>query len=211
MTILTIPDNKWYQNHTPYIEPFPDTHVIAHIPADTITYEEPTIPRELIKPRVEPSTIHILYVHHSNNNVGNIEQINAFNTIFDNLRIPLVHTQIAPPTPPNIQINKSKKWNTITYPIRNLHQNNETPPLPDYETNKPLKFLPQYCYYTNGSFLPPQQSDDSWTREKARYGVCNHTKNIEPTIRLLDLQNSFRTELMAIHATLKIISKEYSN
>ena len=39
ITILTIPDNKWYHNHTPYIGPFPYTHVIAYIPADTITYE----------------------------------------------------------------------------------------------------------------------------------------------------------------------------
>ena len=65
-----------------------------------------------------------------------------------------------------IQVNKSKKWNAITYPITNLPQNNETPPLPDYETYKPLKFLPQYCYYTDGSFFPSQQIDDSWTREK---------------------------------------------
>ena len=49
ITILTILDNKWYQNHTPYIGPFLDTHVIAHIPADTITYEKPTIPLELNK------------------------------------------------------------------------------------------------------------------------------------------------------------------
>ena len=212
MTILTIPDSKWYQNHTLYIRPFPDTHVIAHIPADTIIYEEPTIPLELHKPRVlEPSTIHILCVHHINNNVGNIEQINALNTIFNTLQIPLVHTQIAPPTPPNILVNKSKKWNTITYPITNLRQNNETPPLPDYETNKPLKFLPQYCYYTNGSFLPLQQTDDSWTREKTGYGVYNRSKNIELAIRLLGLQNIFRAELMAIHATLKIINEEYPN
>ena len=161
VTILTILDNKWYQNHIPYIGPFPDTHVIAHILADTIIHEEPTIPLELNKPRVEPSTIHILCVHHSNNNVGNIEQINALNKKFNNLLIPLVHTQIVPSTPLNIQVNKSKKWNAITYPITNLPQNNETPSLPHYETNKPLKFLPQYCYYTNGSFLPPQQIDDS--------------------------------------------------
>ena len=142
VTILTILDNKRYQNHTLYIEPFLNTHVIAHIPADTITYEEPTIPLELNKSQVEPSTIYILCIHHNNNNVGNIEQINALNTIFNNLLIPLVHTQIAPPTPPNIQLNKSKKWNAITYPITNLPQNNETPPLPHYETNKPLKFPP---------------------------------------------------------------------
>ena len=209
MTILTIHDSKWYQNYTPYIGPSPDTHVIAHIQANTIIYEEPTIPLELNKPWIEPSTIHILCVHHSNNNVGNIEQINALNTILNTLQILLVHTQIAPPTPPNILLNKSKKWNTIIYPMTNLRQNNETPPLPHYETNKPFKFLPQYCYYTNGSFLPPQQTDNSWTREKGGYGVYNLSKNIELAIRLPGLRNIFKAELMAIHATLKIINEEY--
>ena len=142
ITILTIPNNKWYQNHTPHIGSFLDTHVIAHIPKDTITYEEPTIPLELNKPRVEPSTIHILCVHHGNNNVGNNVQINALTTIFNNLLILLVHTQIAPPTPPNIQVYKSKKWNALTYPITNLLQNNEIPPLPNYETNIPLYNTP---------------------------------------------------------------------
>ena len=120
ITILIIPDNKWYQNHIPHIGPFRDTHVIAHIPANTITYEEPIIPIEMNKPRVEPSTIQILCIHHGNNNIGNIEQINTLTTIFNNLQIPQVHTQIAPPTPPNIQLNKNKKWNALTYPITNL-------------------------------------------------------------------------------------------
>ena len=140
ITILTILDNKWYQNHTPYTGFFLDTYIIAHIPTYIITYEEPTIPLELNKPRVEPSTIHILYVQYGNNNVGNIEQINVLITIFNNLLIPLLHTQIVSPTPPNIQVKKSKKWNAHTYPITYLAQNNKTPPLPNYETNKPLKF-----------------------------------------------------------------------
>ena len=109
-------------------------------------------------------------------------------TQFSSVRMPLVHTQIATPTPPNILVNKSKKWNTTTYAITNLCQNyNEIPPLPDYETNKPFKLPPQYCYYIDGSFLPPQQTDDNWTREKAGYCVYNLSKNIELAIRLPDL------------------------
>ena len=211
ITILTIPNNKWYQNHTPHIGPFRDTYVITHIPANTITYEEPTIPIEMNKPQVEPSIIHILCVHQSNNNIGNIEQINTLTTIFNNLHIPQVHTQIAPPTPPNIQVNKSKKWNALAYPTTNLPQNDEIPSLPIYENNKSLKFPPQYCYYTDGSFLPPQQVDDRWTREKAGYGVYNQHKNLELAVRLPGLQNIFRAELMAVHAILKIINNEYPN
>ena len=118
ITILTIPDNKWYQNHTPHIGPFQDTHVIAHILADTLTYEEPTIPIEMNKPRTEPLTIHILCVHHNSNSIGN-ELIDILTTIFNNLYILQVHIKIAPPTPPNIQVNKSKKWNALIYPTTN--------------------------------------------------------------------------------------------
>ena len=153
VTILTIPDNKWYQNHTPHIGPFRDTHVITHIPADTITYEEPTIPIEMNKPRVEPSTIHILYVHQSNNNIGNIELINTLTTIFNNLHIPQVHTKIAPPTPPNIQVNKSKKWNALTYPITNLPQNDVILPLPNYE--KKTTKIPTSILLLYRRFLSP--------------------------------------------------------
>ena len=208
ITIITIPDNKWYQNHTPHIGPFQDTHVIAHIPADILTYEEPTIPIEMNKPQIEPLTIHILCVHHSNNNIGNIKLIDTLTTIFNNLHIPQVYTKIAPPTPPNIQVNKSKKWNAFIYSTTNRPQMDVILPLPNFENNKPLKFPHQYCYYTNGSFLPPQQIDDRWIREKAGYGVYNQEKNLEIAIRLLGLQNIFRAELMAIYATLKIINED---
>ena len=160
---------------------------------------------------MESSSIHILCVHHSNNNIGNTEQINTLTTIFNNLHIPQIHIQVAPPTPPNIQVNKSKKWNALPYPTTNLPQDNEIPPLPNYENNKSLKFPSQYCYYTNGSFLPPQQIEDRWTRKKTGYGVYNQYKNLELAVRLPGLQNIFRVESMAIHATLKKINKEYPN
>jgi hypothetical protein len=47
LTILITPDPQWYQNSTPLLGPFPDTHNIIHFEADTITYKEPTIPIEL--------------------------------------------------------------------------------------------------------------------------------------------------------------------
>ena len=191
--------------------PSPFSSPRAHILADTITYEERIIPPEINKPKIEPSTIHILCIHHCNSNVGTIEQINALSVIFNDLQIPQVHIQTTPPTPPNIQANKGKKWNALTYPITNLSQNNESQPLPNYKTNKPIKFPPQYCYYGDGSFLPPQQIDDSWTREKAGYDVYNQSKNIELAIRLPHLQNIFRAKLMAIYVTLKKIIDEYPN
>ena len=63
ITILAIPNANWYHNFNSYIGPFPDAHVITHFPADTITYEEPTIPPELkIVPRTKPSAQNILFV-----------------------------------------------------------------------------------------------------------------------------------------------------
>jgi hypothetical protein len=44
ITILTILDEEWTTNDTPYKTIFDDTHVIIHFPPDTIIYSEPTIP-----------------------------------------------------------------------------------------------------------------------------------------------------------------------
>ena len=163
------------------------------------------------KPRVEPSTIHILCVLHSNNNIGNIEHICTLNIVFSNLHIPQVHTQIAPPTPPNIQVIKRKKWNALAYTTTNLSLHDKIPSVPIYENNKSFKFPPQYCYYTKGSFLPLEEVDDMWTREKARYGIYNPYKNLELAVTLPSLQNIFREKLMAIHTIRKIIHNEYPN
>ena len=65
ITILITTDPNWYHNPHPHEGPFPDSHVITHFKADTITYDEPTIPPELrIEPRTENQDIHILCIHH---------------------------------------------------------------------------------------------------------------------------------------------------
>lgn len=56
-TILVVPDTNWYHNYNPYTGPFPDTHVITHFAADTITYEEPTLSPESKQPWTEPLAI----------------------------------------------------------------------------------------------------------------------------------------------------------
>jgi hypothetical protein len=65
LTFLITPDPHWYQNSTPLLGPFPDTHTIIHFEADTITYKEPTIPIELNHhPQKEASTLHVYCIHH---------------------------------------------------------------------------------------------------------------------------------------------------
>ena len=108
ITILVSPDTDWYQNSTPHQGPFQDTHVIAHFAADTIIYEEPTIPSELNLTRREPSTIQIFCIHHQDNNIATSEQMKLIHDMANSLRILHSHTQIAPLTPSNVTVNVSK-------------------------------------------------------------------------------------------------------
>ena len=188
-------------------------HTIIHFAADTITYDEPTIPLEPNKTQTEPLAIHIWCIHHQNNNIGTINQINTINTIIENLQISQYHTQTTPPTPPYTKVNKNTKWNKLIYPPYNNPQNIDIISLPNFEINTILKFLPQYSYYTDGSFVPPKEADDGhWKKEKAGYGIYNPSKpDVQISKRLPGLQTCFRAELMAIHETLSLITTKYIN
>ena len=131
-------------------------HIIAHFAAGTITYEEPTIPPELNIPRKELSTLQILCIHHQNNCIGTYEQLNQLTRIVNNLSIQQLYTQIATHTPPNTPVNPNKKWSKLLYPNNPTPNETPIPQLHDYQTNLPLKFHPQFSYYTNGSFKKPK-------------------------------------------------------
>jgi hypothetical protein len=172
ITILISPDTEWYKNSNPHTCPFPDTHVIAHFAADTITYEELTIPPELNITRKESSTLQIFCIHHQNNNIGTYKQMKLLKDIADNLQILQSRTQIAPPTPSNITVNSSKKWSKSNYPNIPPYNNIPAPKLPNYQTNLPLKFHPQFSYYTDGSFTKPKEiTPGEWRRERVGYGI----------------------------------------
>jgi hypothetical protein len=167
ITIIISPDTNWYQNSDPHSNPYPDTHIIAHFAADTITYEEPTIPPELNIPRKEPSSIQIFCIHHQNNTIGTHDQLNQLTYIANNLSIQQLHTQIATHTPPGTLVNASKKWSKLNYPNTPLLNVTPIPQLPNYQTNLPLKFHPQFSYYTDGSFKKPKEIlPGTWRREK---------------------------------------------
>jgi hypothetical protein len=77
ITILTIPDEEWTTNDTPYKTKFDDTHVSIHFPPDTIIYREPTIPPKFNKePCKETSSIRILCIHHQTTeiNIADLEK-----------------------------------------------------------------------------------------------------------------------------------------
>ena len=107
--------------------------------------------------------------------------MNPLRTILENLQIPQYYLHNAPPTPLNTPVNKSKKWNRLIYPPppATYQTTINTPPLPNFATNTTLKFQPQHCYYTDGSFIPPtQKANRHWKKEKARFGINNSARNI---------------------------------
>jgi hypothetical protein len=64
-----MPYENWYPN--PHNGPFPDSHVITHFKADTIIYEEPTVPPKLrTEPRTNNRAIQILCIHHKKSPIG---------------------------------------------------------------------------------------------------------------------------------------------
>ncbi|HYP42844.1 MAG TPA: RNase H family protein, partial [Candidatus Nitrosocosmicus sp.] len=212
ITILVIPDTNWYHNPSPYIGPFPDTHIITHFSADSVTYDIPTPPPKY-KPETEPLAIQIMCIHHQNHNIGTPQQINNIKTAIDSLQILNYHLQIAPPTPHNTPVNKNKLWNKLIYPPPINTSSLNTPPLPAFTSTSTLKFQPQYSYYTDGSFIPPTEAPDGhWKKEKAGYGIYNATKpDMQISERLPGLQTPFCAELMAIHTTLSLLATKYPN
>ena len=120
----------------------------------------------------ESSTLQILCIHHQHHNIGTYEQMNQLTSTAKNLQILQTRIQIAPPTPFNVTINPSKKWDKLKYSNTTANSNMRTPQPPNYQTNLPLKFHPQFSYYTAGSLINPKEiSPGVWRREKTGYGI----------------------------------------
>ena len=214
ITILITTDPNWCHNLNPHDGPFPDSHVITHFKADTITYDEPTIPPELrIEPRTEGRDISILCIHHKTTSIGPPNYVSHMHTIGDSLQMPTTFTTTAPPTPSNTPVNRSKKWSHLTYPPPPPPtRNTNNPPITNLDICLPPKYPPQYCYYTDGSFIPPKAITEAhWRREKTGYGIYNPFKNLQIGRRLPGLQNILQAELMAIHHTLCLLTTTYRN
>ena len=196
ITILVTTDPNWYHNLNTHEGPFPYSHVISHFKADTIIYDEPTIPPELrTNPRTESHDIRILCIHHKHMSPGSCEYANLMNTISTTLKIPTSFNTLAPPTPINTLVNKNKKWSQLIYPPPPplTIQTSNTPIYTHQDICLPLKYHPQFCYYTDGSFIPPKEiTQGHWIREIAGYGIHNPFKNLKITERLPGLQNILR-------------------
>ena len=129
----------------------------------------------------------------------------------NNLQITQSHTLTAPPTPSNTTVNPSKKWSKLNYLQIVAHNTTLAPQLPNYQTNLPLKFHPQFSYYNDGCFIKPKEiAPGVWRRERAGYGIYS-PKGLNITKRLHGNQNILRVEMIAIHKTLRIINTQYPN
>ena len=119
-------------------------HVITHFKADTIIYDEPTIPPELrIEPRIESRDIRVLCIHHKTTSLGPREYASRMDTIGNTLQIPNVFNTTAPSTPINTSINRSKKWSQLMYPPPPpMTQNTNTPIITNQDICIPLKYQP---------------------------------------------------------------------
>ena len=137
--------------------------------------------------------------------------MNQLTDIANNFQILQTHTQIAPPTPLNTTVNPSIIRAKSDYP--NIPANNDIPipQLPNYQTNLPLKFHPQFNYYTYGSFMKPKEINPGvWRRERVRYGIYS-PKDLNISKKLNGHQNILRAEMIAIHKILRIINTLYPN
>ena len=132
--------------------------------------------------------------------------------IANSLQILQSHTHIAPSTPLNITVNPSKKWSKSNYPNTLPRNNIPTAQLPNYQTNLPLKFHPQFSYYADGSFIKPkiEIAPGEWRRERAPYGIYS-PKGLNIAKRLHGHQNILRAKMIAILKTLRIINTQYLN
>jgi ribonuclease HI len=206
---LTILDEEWTTNDTPYKTKFEDTHVSIHFTLDTITYIELTIPPELNKePRKETLALRILCIHHKTTeiNIANLET--KLIQITTKLQINPPYIKPPPPTPENVKVHKHPKRNKAPYPA---HITQITPPqLPNFPQTQIPKFPPQYCYYTNGFFTPPKElTENIWEPTRAGYGIWNPLLKINISQRLIRLQNILRAEITAIFHTLFILNQEF--
>ena len=62
----------------------------------------------------------------------------------------------------------AKNGYKLNYPNTIANNNMPIPQFSNYQTNLPLKFYPQFSYYTDGSFMNPKEIIHwEWRREKA--------------------------------------------
>lgn len=92
---------------------------------------------------------------------------NNYMSLVTPLHIPAMFTQTALPTPPDISINHNTKRSRLTYPLQLPIYFLNIPLFIDLKRCLPLKYPPQLCHLTYGSFEPPKEiTCGQWKRAK---------------------------------------------
>jgi hypothetical protein len=108
-TILVNSDPNWHQNTNHYHQIYPDIHVIAYIPPNTLQYHEPINPSFNENSYIDTHAIQLLCIHHRTSPIGDTETLNQITHL---INIPLcIH--IAPPTLPHTKVKNDKTWHTL--------------------------------------------------------------------------------------------------
>ena len=153
ITILINTDPNWHQQTNPLHTKYPDTHVIIYIPPNTLQYTDPIKPTYDDDSSIEPHAIQILCIHHKPTIIGNLASLQQISTYVINLDILI---QVTLPTPPNTKVHHHKLWHILPNSPSWTSATTIAHPFPNYTFVLPPKYLPEYSYYIDGSFFPPQ-------------------------------------------------------
>ena len=111
------------------------------------------------------------------------------------------------PTTPNYHVKFSNTWKITSK--NNTHTTKTITPMPlptIYHHQSPLKYHPQQCIYTDGSFIPPSKNSERQIEgNTAGSGIYSPNKDIKKSERLPGYQNIIRVELNAILIIIKTI------
>jgi hypothetical protein len=166
-TILINTDPNWHQHTNPYHTEYPDTHVIAYIPPNTLQYHDPIKPIYDDDPHIKPQALQILYIHHMSTTIGNLASLQQLSTY---TLIPTLLFQIARPTPPNTKLQYNKTWHILPDPPPTIHLTNPAPPFQNYtsrkrcllQLTKELLYVWNYWYMTLAAkMIAPADVEDS--------------------------------------------------
>jgi hypothetical protein len=154
VTILIANHKDWTTQNLP-LTTKPDVHVMTTIPPHTIKYK-PTPEWPTYYQYDEPALTSIICIHNQATLSPNVRTPHTLKQILQQLTNTHIETHPIMPNSTQYKVKISNIWKN-TPKVSIPHTNNHTTiPIPNtYKHTHPLKFPPQQCVYTDGSFIPP--------------------------------------------------------
>jgi hypothetical protein len=191
-TILIINHKDWTSQQI-LLTKNTDVHIMATIPPHTIQYT-PTPEWPKYYQYVEPSLTSIICIHGQINPTPSLQTPHGLPHILKQTMNTHIDTYPIKPTIPHYRIKFSHTWKNS--PNNNTPITRITPSITipaKYYHQHPLKYHPQQCIYTDGSFIPPSKIYEGQIEgNTARSGVYSPNNNTHISERLLGYQNILR-------------------